>query len=102
MTDAWLALDQVSALTVWLVHPDCPTTGECFSVGGGYVGRVTLAVNAGYADRPLTPEKLRDAWTTVMADGPWTPLPAGAGDVGRMLQGFDGAMPAGADGAAPA
>ena len=99
---AWLALDQVSALTVWLVHPDCPTTGECFSVGGGYVGRVTLAVNAGYADRPLTPEKLRDAWTTVMADGPWTPLPAGAGDVGRMLQGFDGAMPAGADGAAPA
>jgi len=99
---AWLSLDQVSALAVWLVHPECATTGECFSVGGGYVGRVTLAVNDGLVARPLSPEKLRDQWATVMADGPWTVLPAGAGDVGRMLQGFDGTMPGGADGRTPA
>jgi len=99
---AWLSLDQVSALAVWLVHPDCPTTGECFSVGGGYVGRVVLAVNDGYSGRPLSPEKLRDEWATVTADGPWTHLPAGAGDVGRMLQGFDGRPPEGVDGTTPA
>jgi NAD(P)-dependent dehydrogenase (short-subunit alcohol dehydrogenase family) len=88
---AWLSVDQVSALAVWLVHPDCPTTGECFSVGGGYVGRVTLAVNGGFHGRPLSPESVRDAWTEIMADGPWTPLPAGSGDVARMLEGFGGA-----------
>lgn len=88
---AWLSTDQVSALALWLVHPECPTTGECFSVGGGYVGRVTLAVNDGFHGRPLSPESVRDHWDAVMADGPWTPLPAGSGDVGRMLQGFTGA-----------
>lgn len=86
---AWMSLDQVAALAVWLIHPDCPTTGECFSVGAGYVGRVIVAVNEGVFDRPLTAEKVRDQWDAVMADGPWTPLPAGSGDIGRMLEGFD-------------
>lgn len=90
---AWLSVEQVSALAVWLVHSDCPSTGECFSVGGGYVGRVVLAVNEGFHGRPLSPERLRDHWDTVMADGPWTALPAGVGDVDRMLRGFDGASP---------
>ena len=52
-------------------------------------GRVIVAVNEGVFDRPLTAEKVRDQWGEVMADGPWTPLPAGSGDVGRMLEGFD-------------
>jgi NAD(P)-dependent dehydrogenase (short-subunit alcohol dehydrogenase family) len=85
----WMSLDQVAALAAWLVHPACPTTGECFSVGAGYVGRVIVAVNDGVFDRPLTAEKVRDQWDAVMADGPWTPLPAGSGDIGRMLTGFD-------------
>jgi NAD(P)-dependent dehydrogenase (short-subunit alcohol dehydrogenase family) len=85
---AWLSLDQVAALAVWLVHDDCTTTGECFSVGGGYIGRVVLAVNDGVNARPLSPESVRDHWDAVMADGPWTPLPAGSGDIPRMLQGF--------------
>lgn len=87
----WLSLEPVAALVLWLVHPDCPTSGECFSVGGGYVGRVVLAVNDGFAERPLTPEVVRDHWPTVMADGPWTPLPAGSGDIARMLEGYPGA-----------
>ena len=85
---AWLSVDQVAALALWLVHDDCTTTGECFSVGGGYVGRVVLAVNEGVHARPLTPESVRGHWDAVMADGPWTALPAGSGDVARMLQGF--------------
>ena len=85
---AWLSVDEVAPVVTWLVHEDCAVTGECFSVGGGYVGRVTLAVNDGWRSRPLTPERVRDEWPTVMADGPWTPLPAGRGDLDRMLQGF--------------
>jgi len=85
----WLSLDVVAPVAGWLVHEDCTATGECFSVGGGYVGRVSVAVNEGRRwDRPLTPESVRDGWDDVMADGPWTPLPAGGGDIARMLEGF--------------
>ena len=84
----WLSLDQVAPVAAWLVHEDCPVSGECFSVGGGYIGRVSVAVNEGWRGRPLTPESVRDHWATVMADGPWTPLPAGRGDLDRMLDGF--------------
>jgi NAD(P)-dependent dehydrogenase (short-subunit alcohol dehydrogenase family) len=85
----WLSLDVVAAVAVWLVHETCTVTGECFTVGGGYVGRVMVAVNDGWrGERPLTPESVRAGWADVMADGPWTPLPAGSGDIGRMLEGF--------------
>ncbi len=86
----WLSIDVVAPVATWLVHEDCTTSGETFSVGGGYAGRVTVSVNEGHRwDRPMTPEAVRDAWDDVMADGPWTPLPAGSGDVARMLEGFD-------------
>ena len=59
----WLSLDVVAAVAVWLVHEDCDVTGECFTVGGGYVGRVMVAVNDGWrGDRPLTPESVRAGW----------------------------------------
>jgi NAD(P)-dependent dehydrogenase (short-subunit alcohol dehydrogenase family) len=96
----WMSVDQVAALAVWLVHDDCTATGECFSVGAGYVGRVAIAVNEGFHGRPLTPESVRDAWAQVMADGSWTPLPAGSGDIPRMLEGFD-ESPGEVDGPAP-
>lgn len=84
----WMSAEEVSPLALWLVHPDCETTGECFSVGGGYVGRVVISVNEGFHGRPLSPEGLRDHWDIVVADGPWTTLPAGSGDVVRMLDGY--------------
>ena len=46
-------------------------------------------MNDGFHGRPLTPESVRDAWAQVMADGSWTPLPAGSGDIPRMLEGFE-------------
>jgi len=89
---AWLSLDVVAPIATWLVHEACTTTGECFTVGGGYAGRVSVAVNEGHRwDRPLTIEAVRDAWAVVMADGPWTGLAAGSGDLERVLAGFGGA-----------
>jgi NAD(P)-dependent dehydrogenase (short-subunit alcohol dehydrogenase family) len=85
---AWLSMDEVAPVVAWLAHEDCTVTGECFSVGGGYIGRVTVAVNDGWRGRPLTLESVRDHWPAVMADDPWTPLPAGRGDLDRMLDGF--------------
>lgn len=86
---AWLSMEEVAPVVAWLAHEDCGINGECFSVGGGYIGRVTIAVNDGWRDRPLTVESVRDHWSSVMANGPWTPLPAGRGDLDRMLDGFE-------------
>ena len=86
---AWLSLDVVAPVATWLVHEACTISGECFTVGGGYVGRVSVAVNEGRRwDRPLTPEAVRDGWDAVMADGPWAGLAAGSGDLDRVLDGF--------------
>ncbi|MEX2254849.1 MAG: SDR family NAD(P)-dependent oxidoreductase [Acidimicrobiia bacterium] len=85
----WLSIDAVAPVATWLVHEDCTVSGECFTVGGGYVGRVSVAVNDGHRwDRPMTPEGVRDSWGSVMADGSWSGLPAGSGDLDRVFDGF--------------
>ncbi len=85
----WLSIDAVAPVAIWLVHEDCGVTGECFTVGGGYVGRISVAVNDGYRwERPLTPETVRDAWDEVMTDDNWKALALGSGDLDRVLKGF--------------
>ena len=85
----WLSLDVVAPVAVWLVHEQCRASGECFTVGGGYVGRVSVAVNDGHRwERPMSPEGVRDAWDAVMAETGWSGLPAGRGDLERVFEGF--------------
>jgi NAD(P)-dependent dehydrogenase (short-subunit alcohol dehydrogenase family) len=86
----WLSPDQVAPLAAFLVHQDCPVSGEWFTVGGGYVGRVALALNAGFKGRPLTPEKLRDRWGDVMGDDDgFRVSPAGAtSEIHAMMEDF--------------
>ncbi len=55
-------------VTVWLCHRDCPATGECLAIGGGFAGRVALAYDEGWRARPLTPETVRDAFAVIMGD----------------------------------
>ena len=77
-------------MVAWLVHEDCVITGECFTVGGGYVGRVSVAINDGYRwERPLTPESVSSNWDQIMQDDNWRPLPLGRGDLDRVLKGFN-------------
>jgi hypothetical protein len=88
----WLSPEQVAPLAAFLVHEDCPVSGEWFTVGGGYVGRVALALNHGFKGRPLTLEKLRDQWSEVMGDDADFRLsPAGAtGENRTMMEDFAG------------
>jgi NAD(P)-dependent dehydrogenase (short-subunit alcohol dehydrogenase family) len=55
----------VSPLVAWLVHEDCPTTGEIFSAGGGCIARFFVGLTPGYYNKELTTEDLRDNWDTV-------------------------------------
>ncbi|MBJ7260695.1 MAG: SDR family NAD(P)-dependent oxidoreductase [Acidimicrobiia bacterium] len=86
----WLSIDAVAPVVAWLVHEDCVITGECFTVGGGYVGRVSVAINDGHRwERPLTPESVSSNWDQIMQDDNWRPLPLGRGDLDRVLKGFN-------------
>jgi NAD(P)-dependent dehydrogenase (short-subunit alcohol dehydrogenase family) len=88
----WLSPEQVAPLAALLVHEDCPVSGEWFTVGGGYVGRVALAINGGFTGRPLSPESLRDRWDEVMgADSDFHVTPPGAtGEIATMMRDFPG------------
>jgi NAD(P)-dependent dehydrogenase (short-subunit alcohol dehydrogenase family) len=55
----------VSPLVTFLAHEDCPVSGQTFSVGGGRVAHVFIAETQGFHDPSLSPESLRDHWSTV-------------------------------------
>jgi hypothetical protein len=58
----------VAAGALFLVHEDCETSGQAFSVSGGRVARLIYAEPLGYADPGLTPEGVRDNWDAVMGE----------------------------------
>ena len=57
----------VSPTVAWLAHEDCPVSGEIYSVGGGRVARVFIAVTPGYVklDGRITLEDVRDHWDEI-------------------------------------
>jgi hypothetical protein len=53
--------EYVTPVVTYLVHEDCPVSGELYSVGGGRVARVFIGVTPGYTNKEsLTPEDVRD------------------------------------------
>lgn len=54
---------EVAPVVAWLLHPDCPSNGECFSVGAGRVARVVMAVAPGLESvEPLSVEAVAAGW----------------------------------------
>jgi NAD(P)-dependent dehydrogenase (short-subunit alcohol dehydrogenase family) len=59
---------EVAPAVAWLVHPECPTNGECFSVGAGRVARVVMAVAPGLeSSEPLTFDSVIAGWDRAMS-----------------------------------
>jgi len=86
----WLHPRLVAPLVGWLAHESCPVSGECFSVGGGHVARVSLAINEGYLDRDATPESIADHLDAVMGGRTTEVTPAASPVMGAMMGGFRG------------
>jgi NAD(P)-dependent dehydrogenase (short-subunit alcohol dehydrogenase family) len=57
------SLIAISAL--YLMHRDCPVSGEFFSMGGGRMARMVFASLDGLYDAKLTPETVRDRWSEI-------------------------------------
>jgi NAD(P)-dependent dehydrogenase (short-subunit alcohol dehydrogenase family) len=87
---AWLEPAKVAPLVLWLAHPSCRVSGQCFAVGAGYTARVELAVNEGVVDRSPSPESIAasvddlTAWPTEPVSGRSAKL------LPRMMDGFTG------------
>lgn len=62
LLDDALRLDpgQVAPVACYLVHENCPATGEIYSAGGGRLARYFIGLTAGYYQHDLDIESVRD------------------------------------------
>jgi NAD(P)-dependent dehydrogenase (short-subunit alcohol dehydrogenase family) len=64
----------VAPVAAWLVHEDCPVTGEVYSAAGGRVARFFVGLTPGYYKPDLTLEDVRDHFDEARAaDGYFVP-----------------------------
>ncbi len=78
----------VAPVVAWLVHEDCPVTGEIYSVGGGRVSRFFIGMTEGYFNANLTLEDVRDHFDEVRDETGYT-VPAGpAEEFGALMKRF--------------
>jgi NAD(P)-dependent dehydrogenase (short-subunit alcohol dehydrogenase family) len=83
----------VAPVAAWLVHQDCPVTGEIYSAGGGRVARFFIGLTEGYANPSLTLEDVRDHFDQVRDETAYT-VPAGVADeIGLLVQRLEGGTP---------
>ncbi|MGE0047285.1 MAG: hypothetical protein AB7T08_16140, partial [Hyphomonadaceae bacterium] len=76
---------KLAATGVVLAHRDCPSNGEIFQSGGGWVARVALQITGGWrAEGPDAAEDLIAHWSAVR-DGDWRE-PKTAHELGALLQ----------------
>jgi NAD(P)-dependent dehydrogenase (short-subunit alcohol dehydrogenase family) len=65
----WIAekagAEKVAASTLFLLHHDCPVTGQFISSAGGRVARIFYGQAPGYFNPNITPEDVRDHWDVI-------------------------------------
>jgi len=61
-----LPASSIAVAGLYLLHEDCPVSGEFITSAGGRVSRIVLASHDGLFDPDLTPEMVRDCWAEVM------------------------------------
>ena len=74
----------VSPMVAWLVHEDCPVTGEIYSAAGGRIARMFIGLTEGYYNPELTVENVRDHFEQIRSEEGYI-VPAGPGDELKAL-----------------
>lgn len=66
---SWIAdkagADKMAASVLFLLHRDCPASGQFISSCGGRIARIYFGQAPGYFNPDLTPEDVRDHWTQI-------------------------------------
>lgn len=76
--------ETVAPVVAWLVHEDCPVTGEIYSVGGGRVARFFIGLTKGWFDPELTMEAVRDHFDDIRDEEGYT-VPRGTNDEIKLV-----------------
>jgi NAD(P)-dependent dehydrogenase (short-subunit alcohol dehydrogenase family) len=58
----------VAPLAGWLVHEECPVSGEIYTAGGGHISRYFMGLTHGYYHPELTMEHLRDNFDEIRSE----------------------------------
>ena len=78
----------VSPIVAWLVHEDCPVTGEIYSAAGGRIARMFIGLTEGYYNPELTLEDVRDNFDKIRSEDGYI-VPAGTNDeISSLLKVF--------------
>jgi NAD(P)-dependent dehydrogenase (short-subunit alcohol dehydrogenase family) len=78
----------VSPIVAWLVHEDCPVTGEIYSAAGGRIARFFIGLTEGYYDPALTLEGVRDHFDQIRNEDGYI-VPSGTNDeLSQLLKVF--------------
>jgi NAD(P)-dependent dehydrogenase (short-subunit alcohol dehydrogenase family) len=78
----------VSPIVAWLVHEDCPVTGEIYSAAGGRIARFFIGLTEGFYSPELTLEDVRDHFDQIRSEDGYI-VPSGPADeFGQLLKHF--------------
>ena len=69
----------VAPVVAWLVHEDCPVSGEIYTAGGGAVARFFIGRTQGHYAPDLSVEDVRDHFDQIRDPEGYT-IPSGPGD----------------------
>src|SRR6266508_3499399 len=69
----------VAPVAAFLVHEDCPVSGEIYSTGGGRVARFFVGLTPGYFNPDLSAEDVRDHFEEIRSEAGYT-VPGGVAD----------------------
>jgi NAD(P)-dependent dehydrogenase (short-subunit alcohol dehydrogenase family) len=84
-----MSVRRVSPLVLALAHESCPSSGEVFNAGCGWISRTVMAVNDGVVLSQYTPEEVAAQWG-VIRDAANLRVPRDGTDYWNMIQAATG------------
>jgi NAD(P)-dependent dehydrogenase (short-subunit alcohol dehydrogenase family) len=78
----------VSPIVAWLVHEDCPVSGEIYSAAGGRIARFFIGLTEGYYNADLTLEDVRDNFEQIRNEEGYVVPNGPADEFAQLLKHF--------------
>jgi NAD(P)-dependent dehydrogenase (short-subunit alcohol dehydrogenase family) len=85
-----MSVKRVSPLVLALAHQSCPSSGEIFNAGCGWISRTVIAVNDGVTLDEFTPEAVAARWSEIR-DTSHLRIPRDGAEYWAMVQNATGA-----------
>jgi NAD(P)-dependent dehydrogenase (short-subunit alcohol dehydrogenase family) len=74
----------VAPVVAWLIHADCPVTGEVYSAAGGRVARFLTGLTPGFYSPTLTIEDVRDHFEQIRSPEGFAELASATAEIEQL------------------